>query len=87
VLMVPKIPAREGKGDETMSEPMYILLKVYPDGTVEAMPVADNEQESLKALAAWRKVMVCRSGKEPLSEGKESFEHARQRSADQRYFT
>jgi hypothetical protein len=39
-----------------MSEPVYILLKIYPSGEVEAMPVADNEQEFLKALAAWREL-------------------------------
>lgn len=40
-----------------MSEPMYVLLKIYPDGTVKAALVADNEQEFLKALASWRELV------------------------------
>lgn len=40
-----------------MSEPMYILLKIYPNGTVKATPVAHNEQEFLKALAAWKELI------------------------------
>lgn len=40
-----------------MSEPLYVLLKIYPNGTVEAMPVADTEKEFLKALAAWKELI------------------------------
>lgn len=40
-----------------MSEPLFILLKIYPSGRVEVTPVADNEQEFLKALAAWKELI------------------------------
>lgn len=39
------------------SEPLLILLKIYSDGKVEAMPLADNEEEFAKALAAWRELI------------------------------
>jgi hypothetical protein len=39
------------------SEPLFILLKIYPSGTVEAMPLADDEEEFAKALAAWRELI------------------------------
>jgi hypothetical protein len=40
-----------------MSEPVFILLKIFPSGKVEVLPVADSEQEFLKALALWKELI------------------------------
>jgi hypothetical protein len=39
------------------NKPVFILLKIQPDGKVEVMPVADSEEEFIAALAAWKEVI------------------------------
>jgi hypothetical protein len=39
------------------NKPVFILLKIQPNGKVEVMPIADSEKEFIAVLAAWKEVV------------------------------
>ena len=39
------------------TEALFILLKISPDGKIEAMPVTNNEEEFKKAIATLKGLM------------------------------